>query len=112
MMRLKDESFFLHIGQPLVLEFDSIKKPANPLNFNKGFIDPRRYSEFWVKRHCCIPKLFTNLFSLFKFIRTVPFSVLHRDGLNAKTPEFPTLLNSCHIYKVLYQISKKNLILE
>src|SRR3989339_920805 len=30
-------------------------------------------------------------FSLFKFIRTVPFSVLHRDGLNVKNPESPTL---------------------
>src|SRR3972149_10201814 len=106
MMRLKDESFFLHIGNPVVLEFNRIEESANPLDFNKGFIDPRRYSEFRVKWHYCIPKLFTNLFSLFKFIRTVPFSVLHRDGLNAKNPESPTLLNSCHIYKVLYQISK------
>src|SRR3972149_5615000 len=51
MMRLKDESFFLHIGQPVVLEFDRIKETANALDFDKGLVDFRRYGEFRVKWH-------------------------------------------------------------
>ena len=51
MMQLKAESFFLHIGQLVVFEFDSIKETTNTLSFDKGFVDFRRYVEFWVKRH-------------------------------------------------------------
>src|SRR3990167_7998746 len=51
MMRLKDESFFLHIGQPVVLEFDRIKETANALDLDKGLVDFRRYGEFRVKWH-------------------------------------------------------------
>jgi hypothetical protein len=32
-------------------EFDSIKKPANALDFNKGIVDFGRYGEFWVEWH-------------------------------------------------------------
>src|SRR3990172_10466755 len=52
MMRLKDESFFLHVGQPVALEFDRIKETANALYFDKGFVDFRCYGELWIKCHC------------------------------------------------------------
>src|SRR4030066_839853 len=52
MMRLKDESFFLHVGQPVALEFDRIKETANALYFDKGFVDFRCYGDFWIKCHC------------------------------------------------------------
>jgi hypothetical protein len=51
MVGLKDKGLFLHVGDPLVLELDGVKKTANALDFNKGLVDLSRYGEFGVKGH-------------------------------------------------------------
>lgn len=45
-------------------------------------------------------------FSLFKFIRTVPFSALHRDGLNVRNPESSTLFR--HFLTIHQAITNKS----
>ena len=39
---------FLPVGNPVVLEFDSIKKPTNALDFNNGLVDFWCYRKFRV----------------------------------------------------------------
>src|SRR4030042_6563664 len=61
MMRLKDKRLSLHVGNPVVLEFDSIKKPTNALDFNKGLVVFWCYREFRIKCHLVFTPLPTPL---------------------------------------------------